>query len=128
MSSFVDESTKYSSEVSRQWFQQKKYIWQSDGLYEECSYCKKPLTSITIDSTFQKHHSRCCGKVICSICSRAPANVILKKGCVERCCPDCWPELEEALKPRVIKCSNPPEQPSKPTDPNDSISPIPIDI
>ena len=128
MSINIDSTIKYSSEVSKNWFQKKKYVWQLDGMYEECSYCKKPLTSLTFNQDLVKHHCRACGKIICGLCSRAPKGVVLHRGNPERTCPECWPELEETLKPRIVKCTNQQNQSDQPNSQDDSISPIPINI
>ncbi|QKF94700.1 zinc finger FYVE-related protein [Fadolivirus algeromassiliense] len=101
----IDDNIKYSSDVSKKWFQSKKYIWQQDDIYgyDLCSCCEKQLTTFTTNPDFAKHHARCCGKIICNLCSRAPEGVVLKKGCPERCCRDCFPELEAVLSPLIVK-------------------------
>lgn len=100
-----DETYKYSSEIAKKWFQSKKFIWENENVYNynSCSCCDKYLLTFTVNPEFGKHHCRSCGKIICNLCSRAPEGVALKKGCLERVCKNCWPELEALLTPQIIK-------------------------
>ena len=99
------EPYKYSSEISKKWFQSKKFTWENEDIYNynSCCCCSKQLLSFTMNPEYCQHHCRACGKILCNVCSCAPTNAILKKGCLERVCKNCWPELEAHLAPQIIK-------------------------